>query len=59
MVQSLKCLLYKHEDLSGILSTHITCMVARAQNHSSGKAEIVDPWCLLTIQSSLVSKLQL
>lgn len=40
MVQSLKCLLYKHEDLSWILSTHITCMVARAQNHSSGKAEI-------------------
>lgn len=39
MVQLLKCLLYKHEDLSWILSTHITCMVAHAQNHSSGKVE--------------------
>lgn len=40
MVQSLKYLLCKHGDLSWILSTHITRLVTRAQNHSSGKAEI-------------------
>lgn len=46
MVQSLKYLLSTHEDLSSILSTHITSMLAYVHNSSAGKRE-VEPWCLL------------